>query len=316
MRQLPPLSALATFECVARAGGITAAAAELGMTPGAVSKQIIKLERWFGCALFQRAGRGLLLIEAGRRLLQEIGPALDQIEAASGKVDRRSPNALRISAPPTFMAYWLVPRLGLFQQRHPHIEIQLDNKRDRSRALPEHADVAVRRGLADATGFSAHPFMPEALLPVFGAGLPGRDNIRAPADLARTTWLTATMRPDDWQRWLAKAGLAGLSPARWVTFDHTNLALGAAMDGLGVAIAPAFLIEGELRANRLIAPFPELMAPDDGYYVLCRTGQENRPAVRAFREWLHELGTAHADAVSAYFRCILGTDDADFRRVI
>src|ERR1700681_105324 len=215
MRRLPPLSALATFECVARAGGITAAAAELGMTPGAVSKQIIKLERWFGCALFQRAGRGLLLIEAGRRLLQEI-------EAASRQVDRRSPNALRISAPPTFMAYWLVPRLGLFQQRHPHIEIQLDNKRDRSRALPEHADVAVRRGLADATGFAAHPFMPEALWPVFGAGLPGRDDIRTPADLARTTWLTATMRPDDWQRWLAKARLTSLSPERWVTFDHTN----------------------------------------------------------------------------------------------
>jgi LysR family transcriptional regulator, glycine cleavage system transcriptional activator len=82
--------------------------------------------------------------------------------------------------------------------------------------------------------------MPEALLPVFGPGLPGRDDIRTPADLARTTWLTATMRPDDWQRWLAKAEMAGLSPARWVTFDHTNLALGAAMDGLGVAIAPAF----------------------------------------------------------------------------
>jgi DNA-binding transcriptional LysR family regulator len=76
------------------------------------------------------------------------------------------------------------------------------------------------------------------------------------------------------------------------------------------------LIGGELRANRLIAPFPELIAPDDGYYVLSRTGQENKPPVRAFREWLHELGTAQADAVSTYFRCILGTDDADPRRVI
>src|SRR3981189_3117559 len=130
MRQLPPLSALATFECVARAGGITAAAAELGMTPGAVSKQIIKLERWFGCALFRRAGRGLLLIEAGRRLLQEIGPALDQIAAARGKGDRRSPNALRISAPPNSMAYLLAARGCRLRQGSPHIEIQLDNKRD------------------------------------------------------------------------------------------------------------------------------------------------------------------------------------------
>lgn len=175
------------------------------------------------------------------------GAALGQIETASRKEDRRSPNALRISAPPTFMAYWLVPRLGLFQQRHPHIDIQLDNKRDRSRALPEHADVAVRRGLADATGFSAHPFMPEALLPVFGAGLPGGDEIHAPADLAKATWLAVMMRPDDGQRWPAKAGLTGVNPERWVTFDHTNLALGAAMDGLGVAIAPAYLKAGCVR---------------------------------------------------------------------
>ena len=104
--------------------------------------------------------------------------------------------------------------------------------------------------------------------------------------------------------------------ARWVTFDHTNLALGAAMDGLGVAVAPVYLIEGELRASRLIAPFPELIASDDSYYVLCRTGQENKPPVRAFREWLHELGTAHADTVSTYFRGIFGTDDADSRRGI
>lgn len=77
------------------------------------------------------------------------------------------------------------------------------------------------------------------------------------------------------------------------------------MDGLGVAIAPAYLIEGELRSGRLIAPFPELIAPDDNHYVLCRTGQENRPAVRAFREWLDELGTVHATAASTYFKCIL-----------
>ena len=100
MRQLPPLSALATFECVARAGGITAAAAELGMTPGAVSKQVIKLERWFGCALFQRAGRGLLLIEAGRGLLQEIGPALDQIEAAYDLFSHQRDGVLKVAITP------------------------------------------------------------------------------------------------------------------------------------------------------------------------------------------------------------------------
>ncbi len=88
------------------------------------------------------------------------------------------------------------------------------------------------------------------------------------------------------------------------------------MGGLGVAIAPAHLIESELRAGRLIAPFPELIASDDSHYVLCRTGQENKPPVRAFREWFQELGAAHAEGISAYFKSILATNEAVSQRAV
>ena len=102
MRRLPPLSAMRVFEVVAREGGISVAAEQLGMTAGAVSKQVLKLEAWFGQSLFHRAGRGLQLAQVGADLLRELTPALDRIELASRRAEAgRSTDRLCITAPPT-----------------------------------------------------------------------------------------------------------------------------------------------------------------------------------------------------------------------
>ncbi len=298
MRRLPPLPALVTFESVARRGSVTAAARDLGMTPGAVSKQVLKLERWLGAGLFRRSGRGLALTETASRLLTRIGPALDQIETAAREANQQPGDRLRISAPPTFMSHWLVPRLGRFQAREPGIVIQLDNRRDDASDLPDQADLAVRRGVAGARGLDAEAFMPEALTPAHGPVMPGSAAILGPADLAHVTWLTATMRPHDWRRWLEAVGVSGLRPAREVIFDHTNLALRAAMDGLGVAMAPVCLVDGEVCAGRLVLPFPRLTAATESYYAICRQGEGQRHAIRAFRDWLRDEASGHGGALS------------------
>lgn len=294
MRRLPPLSALRVFEAVAREGGISTAAEELGITAGAVSKQVMKLEDWFGQKLFHRAGRGLQLAQVGADLLREITPALDRIELASRRAEaNRATDRLRITSPPTFMTYWLIPRLGQFQQLHPGISIQLDNRRDHSRALPEQTDVAIRRGAPDAPGLSVTAIMPEAITPVGRPDMPGMETLRQPSDLAGVTWLMAGMRPNDWRDWLAAAELPALEPKRSLTFDHTYLALGAAADSLGVAMAPQYLVAHELREGRLIAPFHDISVPVDGYYSVCETMRENAPAIRAFRDWLTSQGAEH-----------------------
>jgi DNA-binding transcriptional LysR family regulator len=196
MRQLPPLAALRVFEMVAREGSVSRAAIELGMTAGAVSKQVLKLEAWFGRQLFHRAGRGLQLAPVGADLLRDLTPALDRIELASRLIEAgRQPDVLRVTAPPTFMTHWLIPRLGQFQQLYPGISIQLDNRRDQVRGLPDRTDLAIRRGSLEAAGLSVVPLMPEAVTPACRPDLPGLEALRKPTDLAEMTWLSATMRP-------------------------------------------------------------------------------------------------------------------------
>ncbi len=298
MRHLPPLSALRIFEVVAREGGVSAAAGQLNMTPGAVSKQVLKLEEWFGQSLFHRVGRGLQLAQVGANLLRELTHALDRIELAGRHAEvSRAVDRLHINAPPTFMTYWLIPRLGQFQQLHPGIAIQLNNRRDKSHVLPEQTDVAIRRGAPDGPGLSVTAVMPEAITPACRPDMPAIETLHQPQDLARVTWLIAAMRPHDWPNWLASTGLSTLEPTRRLTFDHTYLTLGAAADSLGVAMAPLYLVAHELHTGRLVTPFPDLVMPVEGYFAVSETARADAPAIRAFREWLAMQGSEHAAAI-------------------
>ncbi|HTH97180.1 MAG TPA: LysR substrate-binding domain-containing protein [Stellaceae bacterium] len=317
MRRLPPLSALRIFEIVAREGGVSAASAQLGMTPGAVSKQVLKLEAWLGRKLFSRAGRGLQLAPAGADLLRELGSAFDRIELACRRLEEgRQPGLLRVTAPPTFMTHWLIPRLGRFQQLHPGISIQLDNRHDRRPGLPDRTDIAIRRGPPEDASLSVVPMMPEAVTPVCRPDMAGLERLKRPADLGSATWLTATMRPHDWQDWLNVAGLPELQPAHRFTFDHTYLALGAAADALGVAMGPLYLIDQDLRAGRLAAPFIAITCPKEGYYLVCDTDREDTPALSAFRAWLLAEGTEHAAAVEALVARFRQPVKAPSRRIL
>jgi LysR family glycine cleavage system transcriptional activator len=303
MRRLPPLSALRVFEIVAREGGISMAAEQLGMTAGAVSKQVLKLEAWCGQSLFHRAGRGLQLAQVGVELLHELTPALDRIELAGRHAQAgHASDQLRITAPPTFMTYWLIPRLGQFQQLHPGISIQLDNRRDRGHVLPDQTDIAIRRGAPEGPTLSFAAIMPEAITPACRPDMPGVETLRHPSDLANVTWLMAAMRPHDWRDWLRAAGLPTLESTRNLTFDHTYLALGAVADSLGVAMAPLYLVAHELRVGRLIAPFHDIIVPTEGYFAVCETAREDTPSIRAFRDWLTLQGAEHVAAVQAWRR--------------
>ena len=125
-RPLPPLNAVRAFETAARHGSFKAAAAELGVTHGAVSRQIHLLEEWLGPpALFRRLSHGVALTAEGTALLVEVGPALDRIAAAGavhGRPAERVTAVLRVNALATFSLRWLLPKLSLLRADHPEIE--------------------------------------------------------------------------------------------------------------------------------------------------------------------------------------------------
>jgi LysR family transcriptional regulator, glycine cleavage system transcriptional activator len=298
MRRLPSLASLAAFEAVAIRGGVAAAGQDLCLTPGAVSKHVLSLERWLGRPLFDRSGRALVMTPAGGAFLREVTAALDRLELANARFRAESElDVLRVSAPPTFMMYWLIPRLGDFQRQHPEIRVQLDNRRDRARALPEGTDVAIRRGPAVWDGLQSIEFMPEALSPVCAPTMIGRDIIVTPADLARHPRLVAGLRPLDWADWLQAAQLPDLPSQGLVQFDHTFLALEAAMDGLGVAMGPLFLIGRDLHERRLEQLFEPISAPSPGYFAVCAPDRSHEPSVTALTSWLIEQGRVHARKV-------------------
>jgi len=298
-RRLPPLNALRAFEAAARHGSLTKAAEELCVTHSAVSKQVALLEAWLGRAVFHREGRRLTLAPSGDALYREVSSAFQRIaDAAARASPRHGAVHLHVTAPPTFMMRWLVPRLADFQLAHPAIQIHLSNRRDAERPLPEGYDLAIRRGHGKWPGMHAVGFMDERITPVCSPRLVKAKKALRPETLHTMTWLRAEMRPADWEAWLAHAGVTAQAPRNALYFDHTYLALEAAIDGLGVAMAPLQLIDDELQSGRLRLLFPRLVAPAPGYYIVCRKSSQGQRAVSAFIEWLRLRGAERKAASS------------------
>jgi LysR family glycine cleavage system transcriptional activator len=294
-RDLPPLNSLRAFEATARLGSLLAAADELCVTHGAVSRQVRLLEGWAGIALFERVGRRLLLTEAGRIYRDALGGAFDALAAASGRLRERgrSVQPLTVNALPTFTMRWLLPRLAGFQRRHPDIELRLITADDPiERLAPGGFDVAIRRRLgAWPAGLVAEPFLAEHEIPVCAPALLGRAAIAVPADLAHQTLLHADKRPGAWARWLAAAGVPEIEHAApRQRFDHFYLALQAAADGLGVALGPLPIIADDLAAGRLVAPLAGPKVPSASYCWIISAGLKDSAPVKAFCAWLSAEG--------------------------
>mgnify|MGYP003625930091 FL=1 len=286
-RRLPPLNALRAFEAAARHLSFTQAADELNVTQAAVSHQIRGLEDWLGFPLFRRLSRALVLTEAGQTLFPEVREAMDILTTAVNRVQRQdSEGVLTVTTMDSFAQSWLVPRLGRFRQSHPDIDVRLvmsDRMVDLAR---EGVDVAVRYGRGNWPGLTVSLLRTEELFPVCApelleAGPP----LKEPGDLAHFTLLHDEM-PVDWRDWLAAAGCDTVNPERGPGYSHSNLVLLAARAGEGVALGRSVMVADDLAAGRLVRPFDFALPAPQAYYLACVEGEEDRPKVRAFREWL------------------------------
>ncbi|HEY1932415.1 MAG TPA: LysR substrate-binding domain-containing protein [Acetobacteraceae bacterium] len=286
-------------EAATRRGSFKHAAAELGVTHGAISRQIQLLEQWLGApTLFRRLNRGVALTPEGAVMLAEFRPALDRIAlAARQHRERRGrpvATVLRVNALATFSLRWLLPRLTLFRAAHPDIEVQLTTANEPVDALPEAYDVVIRGGPDTFYGFVSRPLLNERRLPVCSPALIKRQPLTIVADLEKHTLLHVTTMPKLWGDWLTVAGHAGLKPAATLTLDHFYLSIQAAVDGLGVAMGPTALVCDDLAAGRLVTPFPEVSLPARTYFAYLPQHDLINPASVVFCEWLAELGEGSA----------------------
>ncbi|WP_213301646.1 transcriptional regulator GcvA [Paraburkholderia sacchari] len=290
-RSLPPFPALRAFEAAARHNSFTAAAAELHVTHGAISRQVAALEAWVGVQVFHRHGKRVALTEDGRRYLGAVQGAFESIARATAELrDTGVVHVLRVNALPTFAMKWLLPRLSQFQRLAPNVELRLATSNVPVETL-DAFDVAVRRGPANWPDCASGYFLDETELPVCSPALLKRSPIHCADDLARHVLLHSDTRPDAWRTWLAAAGVKAKCRKKQ-SFDHFYLALQAAEDGLGVALGPLPLLDDELASGRLVAPFAGPHLDARGYWWVARREVADVPVVAQFCRWLEEQASA------------------------
>ncbi len=287
-RWLPPLNALRAFEAAARHRSFTRAAEELNVTQTAVSHQIRTLEERLGLKLFVRRGRTLGLTDAASGYLPSVRSAFDQLHDATERLIGPDDEAtLTVSTLTTFAAKWLVPRLGGFQDLHPDISVRITTSSASVDFERDDVDVAIRYGRGDWPGLRADRLIREDIFPVCSPKLlDGPHPLRQPDDLAHHTLLHVVGFREDWQVWLTAANVDGVDPAIGPRFDVAFNALQAAIEGVGVALGRTALVERDLAAGRLVAPFDISLPIEAAYYVVAPEQTADRPQIMAFREWL------------------------------
>ena len=289
-RQLPPLQALRAFEVAARFENFSAAAEELHVTHGAVSRQIAVLEAWLGMPVFHRIGKRVQLTDDGRRYLLTVQAAFDNIAVATKQLrESGTVRVLHINALTTFAMRWLLPRLSGFQRLYPGVELKLSTSTsDKPLGELGEFDVAIRRGPGHWPNCESGEFLEESELPVCSPALIARSPIGQASDLAQHTLLHSDTRPDAWSKWLLSADVAPASCKKRQSFDHFYLALQAAVDGLGVALGPLPLITDELASGRLVTPIAEPVIRTRSYWWIVARHQAQVPLIRHFCDWLQQ----------------------------
>jgi|SRR5271166_1158678 len=282
-----PIRAICVFHAAAKAGSISKAAAELSVTPSAVTQQIQLLEVQLGTSLMVKSGRHVALTEAGERYFASIRDQVDRIAEATDQIRGfRSLMTLNVRATPTLSNKFLLPRLGSLIDSHADLEIRLDGTNEPTDFDKESVDVEIRHGDGRWPGLFVEGLVEEEFWPVCAPDLAEAGTLE-PSDLPDRRLIHSVKSQAQWPRWFALAGVE--APGRWrkVLFDRSHMAIDAAAGGLGIALESTLMTERELTDGRLIRPVrnaPKIRLVTQ--WIVCPRDHLRRRKVQLFLDWL------------------------------
>jgi DNA-binding transcriptional LysR family regulator len=294
---LPPLNAVRTYEVAARHLNFSRAAEELGVTQGAISKQVILLEDYIGAKLFERLPGGLALTAEGIALRNSIAPAFELLGEAFERFHRRPPrsNVCRISTLASFASQFLIPRLSSFEERHPDIKLEIltsDRLVDLAR---EEVDVSVRYGPGGKGDLIEAPLVKGALAAVSSPKLLERaDGKKDLAAFLSSVRRIQVFSNNEWRKWIEVTGIDLSEAPRPFIIEDFVVAIEAVLAGQGVALLPEILVRKHLANGDMKLFCPTQIEWNQTYYSAHVPGAERRPVVRDALAWLRNEVSASA----------------------
>lgn len=301
-RKLRSLKGLEAFEAAARHLSFAHAAAELGVTPAAVSQRVRALEQTLDLKLFVRHARAVELTAVGQSALDALSTGFDHLEKGYRQLSGAgASNRVVVSTNPSFAARWVIPRLHRFQEAHPDISVRLDTTSDLVDFRAQAVDLAIRQGRGRYPDLHSQLLLRDHALvvchPRLQAGL-GRDQNSewsGKLPLLHVDWDMETEAAPTWRRWCEFNGIERLDTNDGIRFSMEDLAVRAALAGLGYALVTHVFVSDELAKGQLVPATPRAMDMPTVFqhYVVHPQGDDRLPAaVKAFKDWL--LGEAGA----------------------
>jgi LysR family transcriptional regulator, glycine cleavage system transcriptional activator len=297
----PPLADLRAFEAAARHLSFTRAAAELGVTQGAVSQRIRKLEDLLDLRLFERHTRSLTLTNAGETLATAVADGLSRIDQGLAEIGRpaapRQAATVTVSVTPDFASKWLLPRLTRFQDKYPEIEVRITAEHRFADFVSDGVDLGIRFGSGLNPGLSTMLLMPDVVFPVCSpAMLQKSARFAAPADLLQSELLHDAIAEHDgsgcdWRHWFQQVGIVA-ERLDGLRLNPGKLAIDSAANGLGVALARGTLIGNDITEGRLARPLPHAVTTAFSYYLVHRQKPKLDCHVTDFVDWLRAEAAA------------------------
>lgn len=278
------LNGLRAVEAVARLGSLQAAAAELGVSIGAVSQQVIKTEAQLGRALFDRTSKGMVVVESATDILSRLTDGFRSLTEGVELARLSDESVLTISVAPVFAARWLVHRIAAFSEAFPKISLRIDANDRLTQASQTDIDLRIRVGQGHWPGFRSELILEQKVAPVLTSSMAA--SLKKPADILDLPKIIDGRAMFSWDVWLSAVGLEGAEIKARHTFSEASLCLDAAIAGQGVMLAWQTIASHQLQHGQLVAPFGPAVKTGFGHYFVTAETARRSDKVEKFKAWL------------------------------
>ncbi|MEP3246565.1 MAG: LysR substrate-binding domain-containing protein [Sneathiella sp.] len=280
------LGSLRAVEAVGRLGSLKGAAAELGVTPGAISQQIRKAEEQLGLILFERRPKGLTLTSMGESILVPLNHGFSELSSAVHHATQKQNNTLTLSVAPVFAGKWLVWRLQDFNRKHPDIRIRVEATNFLTTPGHDDIDACIRVGTGPWPDVKAAKLVDHRIFPVCSPAF--ASVLQSPSDLSRVPIIRDQGEMFSWNNWLEPNGLDDTLLKEGPSFSDGSLCLDAAIAGQGVFLAWETLASDALKARQIIAPFPGRYPTGFAYWLITAGHEKPAQMLQDLEHWLRE----------------------------